>query len=274
MKAYVVNLPRSTSRRSSIAEQLKHTNLLYEFIEAIDGYALTPSERAGLVDEAAVARYPVWLNPGTIGCALSHLRVYEHVLDSGGSDPALVIEDDVILPTTISDTVAQIVPHMRGSEIVLLYFRTRGVCHFSACDAVELEAGAQLVYPLEVGQAISAAAYLITREACCKLAEAIVPIRVAADNWAHFYEMGTIESLRCVIPRPIEMRKDFKSTIDYIGPKTKRMRATDFITQNRLPPLFQLLTLNRHLIERRMSKTRLVSDPSPIALARRGATAR
>lgn len=269
MTAYVINLPRSTSRRTSMAEQLEQVGLRHEFIEAVDGRALKPSEREGVVDEEAVARYPRWLTPGTIGCALSHLRAYERILESDGDEPALIFEDDVIVPATIADTVAQIVPHMSGSEVVLLYFRNFGVCRFSSRDAVELDAGMRLAYPLEARRPLTTAAYLITREACRRLAEVILPVRVAVDSWGYFYEQGAIESVRCVIPRPVAVRKDFKSTIDYVGPRSMRLRATTFVARHRLPPFFQLLTLNRHLVERRMSKTQVVPDPSPIALARR-----
>src|SRR5947209_4640748 len=104
MKAYVINLPRSTERRASMAEQLERTELDYEFVDGVSGRGLTPTERAELVDEAAVARYPRWLTPGQIGCALSHLRTYERILDSGTQDAAaLILEDDVILPSNISE---------------------------------------------------------------------------------------------------------------------------------------------------------------------------
>jgi glycosyl transferase family 25 len=269
MKAYVINLPRSTSRRSSMAEQLQQVGLEHEFIEAVDGRTLTPSQRAGAVDESAVARFPHWLTPGTIGCALSHLRAFERILESNRDDVALILEDDVILPPTIPDTVARIVPHMDGSEVVLLYFRNFGVCRFSARDAVELDAGARLAYPLDARKPLTTAAYLITPEACRRLAEVVLPVRVAADTWGHFYELGAIESVRCVIPRPVSVRKDFKSTIDYVGPRSMRLRTTTFVARHRLPLFFQLLTLNRHLVERRMSKTLVVPDPSPIALGRR-----
>jgi hypothetical protein len=153
--------------------------------------------------------------------------------------------------------------------VILLYFRSLRLCSFSSSDSVELDAETQLAYPLEVGQPLTTSSYLITREACRGLAEVILPVRVAADNWRHFYELEAIESLRCVIPRPVAVRNDFKSTIEYAGPRSMRMRATAFVARHRLPPFVQLLTLNRRLIERRMSKIRIVPDPSPIALARR-----
>lgn len=255
-----------------MAEQLERAGLQHEFIEAVDGSALTASERVDLVDEAAVASSPRWLTPGAVGCALSHLRAYQRVLESVDDDPALIFEDDVVLPATVSDTAARAATHMHGSEIVLLYFRAFGTCRFSARDAVELGAEARLAYPIEIHQPLTASAYLVTREACRRLAEVIVPVRVAADNWGHFYELGALDALRCVIPRPVTVRKDFKSTIDYGGTESIRVRATSFVVRHRLVPFFQLLTLNRYLIERRMSKARIVPGPSPIALARRAAT--
>ena len=177
----------------------------------------------------------------------------------------------MVLPTTISDTAARTAAHMHDSEVVLLYFRGFGTCRFSARDVVELEAETQLAYPIDVHQPLTATAYLITREACRRLAQAIVPVRVAADNWGYFYELGALDALRCVIPRPVTVRKDFKSTIDYGGAESMRMRATSFVVRHKLIPFFQLLTLNRYLIERRMSRARIVPDPSPIALARSAA---
>lgn len=271
MKAYVINLPRSHQRRDEMTRQLDRVGLAYEFVEAVDGRALKPSERAGLVDEATVAQHPRWLTPGAIGCALSHLRAYERVLADGCEDVALMLEDDVIVPPGISDLVSQIVPHMRGPDVVLLYFRSFGVCRFSSYEAVGLRSGAQLAYPLEVRQPITTAAYLITREACRGLAGVILPVRAGADSWGHFYELGAIESLRCVIPRPFGVRKDFKSTIDRVAPRSQRVRMTTFIATHRVFPLFQLLNLNRRLIERRMSKLAVVPERSPIAVARAAA---
>jgi glycosyl transferase, family 25 len=252
-----------------MVREFERAKLPHEFIEAVDGQALTPSERATLVDEVAVARFPGWLTPGAIGCALSHLRVYEQFRDRDADDVVLVLEDDVVLPTSISNTISEVAAHMHGSEVVLLYFRSFEVCDFSSRDAVKLATGQQLAYPLDVGQPLTASAYLITREACRNLAEAILPVRTAADNWKYFYDLGAIESLRCLIPRPITVRTDFKSTIGYIGEKSVRMHVTDFVTRYRIPPFIQLLALNRHLIESKMSKIRFVPTPSPIAVAHR-----
>src|SRR3954454_19479506 len=169
MKAYVINMARSPSRRASVTEQLARTELDFEFVEGVDGHTLTPHERAKLVSEDAVAQAPMWLTPGAIGCALSHLRVYERM----AGDIALVLEDDVLLPERISEVCARVAGKMHGREGVLLYFRSSGVCRFSARDAVEV-AGGRLMYPIAPDQPISGVAYLITSAACQSLSEAIL----------------------------------------------------------------------------------------------------
>jgi glycosyl transferase family 25 len=251
-----------------MVEQLARTELEPEFVEAVDGSALTASDRAKLVDEGVVGIHPHWMNPGQVGCALSHLRVYQRRAGAGDDEIALVLEDDVILPSDIGEVCREIGAHMRGKEVVLLYFRAFGTCRISAQDAVELTYGARLLYPIEVGQVTTATAYLVTAEACRGLAEVILPVRAGADNWGHFYALGVIESLRCVLPRAIGVRNDFKSTIDHTRLRAPRAQVTSFIDRHRVVGAFQLLTMHRKLIERRMSKTALVPERSPIAIAR------
>src|SRR3954469_4753950 len=264
MKAYVVNMARSPSRRASVAEQLARTQLDFEFVDGIDGNALTPLERAKLVSEDAVERSPRWLTPGQIGCALSHLHVYERM----AGDISLVFEDDVVLPPTISEICARVAAEMHGKEVVLLYFRSFAVCRFSARDAVEIGAGARLMYPIAPRQPITSAAYLITSAATQSLAEAILPVRAGADGWGHFYELDALDSIRCLLPRPVGVRKEFKSTIDYVPEGALYRRASRYIATGRPAGLSRVRTLNRRRIERRMSRTAIVPERSPIALGR------
>jgi glycosyl transferase family 25 len=271
MKTYIINLPQSRERRRSMSEQLKGAGLSYEFVDAVDGRRIAPAERTKLVDEATVARYPHWLTPGQIGCALSHLQAYQRFLASGGCDEvALILEDDATTTAPFWEVVTSAVPHMWGSEVVLLYFRSFDVCRFSAHGAVGIYGGARLVYPLDASQPITSTAYAITREASRRLSEVIVPVRAGADSWGHFYELGAIDALRCVIPRSAGVRKEFKSTIGYGDARPSRFLATNLLTRNRWSPVSQLFTLNRYLVERRMSRIAIVQDRSPIEVARWG----
>lgn len=105
LKLYVINLPKSVERRKLIEANLQSLGLDYEIFPAVDGRNLTPDQQS-LVKTEDKVYLPMAggrkllvedkLSPGEIGCALSHLQVYQRILDSG-DDQAAVIEDDCIL---------------------------------------------------------------------------------------------------------------------------------------------------------------------------------
>jgi glycosyl transferase family 25 len=264
MKAYVINLPRSAARRESIASELAALSIPHEFVEAVDGREMTTDDRTALVDEDAVAKYPNWLTPGQIGCSLSHRRVYERI--AAGDEPvALVLEDDAQVDGVDMALIERIASHMGGAEVVLLFFLSFAPCVFSSQDTIELGPGRRLLYPLDVRQPISSAAYLITHEASRRMAELVVPVRAGADSWGFYHEEGGIDRLRCVVPSPAAVNNELKSTIDYSEQHSLRVRFTTAVARRHLFPFHQLFTLNRRLLRWRMTRYREVPDRSPQA---------
>lgn len=105
MKIYVINLPQSDSRRQSIEANLQQLGLDYEIFPAVDGRNLTLEQQAIVKTEDQVylpmaggrqLMVEDKLSPPEIGCALSHLQVYQRILDSG-DDHACILEDDIFL---------------------------------------------------------------------------------------------------------------------------------------------------------------------------------
>lgn len=102
MKIYVINLPESVKRRQSIEQNLQQLGLEYELVPAVHGKRLTPEEQALVKTEDSVilelaagkkVKLMDKLYPGEIGCALSHLKVYQKIIDSG-DECACILEDD------------------------------------------------------------------------------------------------------------------------------------------------------------------------------------
>ena len=120
-------------------------------------------------------------------------------------------------------------------------------------------------YPLDPAQLVTTAAYVITREACARLADEVIPVRAAADSWGFFLTEGFLERVRCVVPSLVGVRTDFKSAIDYLPASSVRQRAARFIERRRVFPLHQALAATRSLRERRMGRVRLVDETSPLA---------
>lgn len=270
---YVINLARSVERRAHMTAQLAKAALPYEFVDAVDARTLSSAEFAHLVDPETLKRNPPWLPPGAVGCALSHLRTYERMLGSS-DDVSLVLEDDVVLPPMLDELIASIIPCMWGAEVVLLYFRSfpdKGICEFSLRDATVCGEGShRIVYPMDLRPLGTASGYLITREAASRLAQVILPVRVAADGWAEFYQFGALTAVRCVLPRVLSVRHDFRTTLEHAAPSSLRARTAELVARDRLFPFYQVLQLKRSFVRRRTSRVAHTAERSPIAIARDG----
>ena len=93
---WVINLQRSPHRRAYMQKQLESRGLTFEFVDAVDGRLLTAEQRGLYSQSEAMAYYGRELSDAEIGCALSHARVYERMVERGLPE-LLVLEDDVEL---------------------------------------------------------------------------------------------------------------------------------------------------------------------------------
>ncbi len=91
----VVNLKRSKDRRSYMLQQLDTYGVRYQFFPAVDGKTLTPQQRACYSEEESIKHY-YSLSDGEIGCALSHLQIYEKMVAEDIAE-LLILEDDAVI---------------------------------------------------------------------------------------------------------------------------------------------------------------------------------
>jgi GR25 family glycosyltransferase involved in LPS biosynthesis len=240
----------------------------YEFVEAIDGSKLDLGD-ADAVGPISLGRGQIqsgdWggdrSRSGVVGCALSHLKVYQKILDDG-ADVAMVLEDDVTLPSDIREITAAAAVHMVGADVVLLHYGNVNVAHnrglrLSRTTAVQLTGPRILAFPAEIADVSGAGAYLVTREACEFMTREVLPVRVPADDWAFFFAKDALRSVRCVAPVPVEVDPKFRTTIDYVVPwslQTFRHKAADT-----MPFVRQALTRHR---QRLNVQVEMVDRPS------------
>lgn len=97
----VISLPGSIERRASFAAHNAH--LAYEFFDAVDGREYVPQ----------MAQLPQLFSPGldytpgAVGCALSHLTLWQDAAESGQA--LTILEDDAILRHDFAARSAQVV---------------------------------------------------------------------------------------------------------------------------------------------------------------------
>ena len=91
-----MNLKRREDRKIAMIEQFERENVTnYEFIEAVDGNELTESEELRLLFERNNFDY----RKGIMGCALSHLHIWNTLIQDNDNNYYVVLEDDIELST-------------------------------------------------------------------------------------------------------------------------------------------------------------------------------
>lgn len=198
MKIFIINLKKAKDKRQNMKMQLEHLGIKnYEFIEAVYGADLS----LDFINENVYDYPDCALTPGEIGCALSHLYVYERMIKEN-LPYAMILEDDIILPDDFPELLEAIpesidVPQSKvitlgeANKITLLnkYFNFKGYSEYTAVTA------------------FCAYAYLINIAAAKSLSEKLRPIKYEADMFIHFRENGWLEQFHVFYPQyvhPIE----------------------------------------------------------------------
>jgi glycosyl transferase family 25 len=260
MHAYVINLARSPDRRAHIVAELQRTGLTYEFIDAVDGRNLDLDDTT-LVDPVLIARYS--FPAGTAGCSLSHLSAYKKIL-ADGFEHALILEDDIALPTDLNELAEDLASHMTGAEVALLNYAScpPGPLRIGSMGSVELSSSRLFALPIDVRQLVNSGAYVITREACERTIEHLLPIRAAADDWHFFYDQGFFDRIRCVLPQPVPKSPQFESTIGLYSLGTGfKARLVGPLVRHKIPGIHQALTYRRQRIMRSWDRIEVVDQP-------------
>ena len=105
IKYYVINLDRSPERLSNISAQCKKYNIDFVRIPAFDGSTLDLEKLA--YDTACRYEMGRSIQPGEVGCFLSHKKALDAFLSSE-DDYAVILEDDAILSKNFSKSISDI----------------------------------------------------------------------------------------------------------------------------------------------------------------------
>jgi glycosyl transferase, family 25 len=173
---YVINMQRDVARWQSMATQLDALGLKAERVEAVDGRVMTDAQR-----KAVYADFWFRLFHGRsatnseIGCALSHRKIWQMMVERGEKF-AIIFEDDALLLPTLARDLTEIERETRSFDMVHLYaFRApQKLQHKAASGAFDV-----MTYRGPHG---STAAYGLRLSGATKLLS-ITKIRAAADKW-------------------------------------------------------------------------------------------
>jgi glycosyl transferase, family 25 len=256
MHTFVISLPRFTERHSWQQSQLRRLTCLDHAFVGIDGSdpAVFPSRMAGN------------FLPGAVGCTLSHVEAYRRMTELG-IEKAFILEDDVVLPDNIADILGDLAEVLQPSQVISLYSRAMTTAYYSAFDTQPVKAG-RLLFPMDPCHVRTAAAYVIGIDAATNILHGNDPVKYLADDWASFYKLGWISSIRLLHPMPISL-KAFESTIeqgegdDLMSKMRRAVRRSAFFDTLRD-------ARRRWLLRRHEGNLSLVPHASPMTRSHRG----
>lgn len=178
---FVVNLAGDRARWARISANLGESGLSwFQRFEAVDGRLLAEDVKSESVDRDFFTRwYGRPPSAGEVGCTLSHLGVYQRLLNMQAAF-ALVLEDDaLVLPETaalLGDPQLRAWLAADAPRVLLLSVADR----YLKRGAIRLGARHELV---RVRNAWLAHAYLVNRAAARLLLARQKPIRFLVDDW-------------------------------------------------------------------------------------------
>ena len=118
LRCYVINLDSSTKRLDEFNTAFSKTNLNIERISAVDGRLI--EIEAFSDDNLCKKQMGRGLQPGEVGCYLSHKKAIEQFL-STDAPYAIVFEDDAIPNEGFEQTVITIIAHAPLITVWSLY---------------------------------------------------------------------------------------------------------------------------------------------------------
>lgn len=113
----VINLERRTDRRNNVQQKFKDAKIHdYEFIDAIDGNMLEPSNELSRIFNGN----DFGNSCGVIGCALTHYYLWKAFIEHSKRDFILIMEDDLNLAPNFNHCISTIEKDMIERNMLFL----------------------------------------------------------------------------------------------------------------------------------------------------------
>lgn len=214
MKIFVINLDKNTERMRFIDAQLKKLSAEYERVPAVYGAELSRNER-----KEKFAAFHSFLamgfkmRPGEIGCSLSHVNIYNKMIDAD-IKYALILEDDVKINSNIIYVLENVEHYLDARKPQVFILSSYGVAQRQN-DGIE-----------RIQSAMCTDGYVVTLEGAKLISKHNYPVVVVADRWSRFVKRYGLELYR-VWPTVVEQQQmDFISDISF--PLKKGFKTTLF----------------------------------------------
>lgn len=173
-KILVLNLARSLDRRKRMMAMLDKLDVPYEFVEATDGNTLSAEDLAKYSEPLALKAEGRPLSKGEIGCALSHLKIYQRLLASE-DECYLILEDDVDIGSKLIEIIKRRELFPKDWEFINFMTDNRSIAFGESL----LDEYRMTRFPGNVNRC---SVNLVNRKGALRLTRIGYPVRLSADG--------------------------------------------------------------------------------------------
>jgi glycosyl transferase family 25 len=208
---FIISLPKDKERRETLEKQLNELDIPFSILDAVHGASLSTEEYERSYNREKAARlFNRELSRGELGCALSHIAIYQKMV-AENIPYALILEDDAKvltdnLPATLNN-LTQLYTDQAPVAVLLNRIRYNGK------NGIRVDED-HLVYDAYRG--FGTYGYFITRATAQILARNLYPVYVVADKWEYFQEKFV--TVKALVPYVIGLSPaSVSSSIDSMG---------------------------------------------------------
>jgi GR25 family glycosyltransferase involved in LPS biosynthesis len=126
MDIFVISLKRSTDRRSEFDKNNSKYISNYTYFDAVDGKTLNINE----LPDNIFTKGSINFTNGAIGCALSHLKLWEKCIQL--NKPIIIMEDDAIVSKNFNKHINNVINNMlpKDWDVVMLSYNFDSVLSY------------------------------------------------------------------------------------------------------------------------------------------------
>ena len=172
-RVFVINLERATDRKQDIQKLLDSLNIPFEFIKATDGKFFTENEFALYSKKETRKLLGYELTPNELACAISHLRIYEKMIQEN-IEQALILEDDANFDHTLVSVLENL--DAFPSDWGIINFSSATYTYPTQHEVIPGHVVSEFKKPVKF-----CVGYLLSLDAAKKLIELAYPVRCPAD---------------------------------------------------------------------------------------------
>ncbi|GAA0800542.1 glycosyltransferase family 25 protein [Psychrobacter piscatorii] len=214
MQVYVVSLKDSIDRQNSITTQCEKLDISPVFIDAVNGKNLSNSEVSQYCNQKKAKQlFGRELLLGEIGCALSHKKIYQKIVDEN-IPYAVILEDDAIFDRDFSIVVKNIMAAPLSWELILLGHYKSNLKGLKS--PISLWHRHRITSKFLLGRLVDFGfgthGYMITIEGAKKLIAALDVIYKPID---HYTSNSNIINVYGLSPTVVNVDSNFDTLIDY-----------------------------------------------------------